>query len=571
LAVLKQTAIDEGWTFEVDFNSATQYSIDQLCGLKPPENWQENATYDPCLVKTVLPPSFDWRVLEGTTPIRDQGDCGSCWAFGTVGVLECAIKIIDGVDVDLSEQWLLSCNSDDWDCDGGWWAHDYHIAKTDPCDSSGAVYESEYGYQAMATSCSCPKQHPYYLESWSYIGSGTAIPSVNAMKQAIFDNGPIAVGVYADFAFRGYSTGVFNACAEVEEDEINHAVVIVGWNDSLGTEGAWIVKNSWGEDWGQDGYMLIEYNCSNIGYGACYVTYGGSVIFSGLPRVGWLPLDVTFTPITGFDVDTWTWEFGDGEVDNVEIPTHNYDNTGIFDVKVTIVDGKEIRDRTNYNYIVVLADTLRPSPASCPPGEQVEIVISANNSAPVNYIKIPIEFTGDFAPTLDSISTVGCRTDYFENVTLIHYDPFNKRYTVKVQASTTGTLPELEPGEGPVLKVYLTIPTTCMTGHTVTMSLDGYLTYIPSYYSMYYSSNIASLASSVIVTTPPFMAGDFNANNIVDISDLVYFVNYFFGGGPEPIPLESGDVDCTGEIDIADMTFMVNYMFNSGPAPNCPQ
>ena len=90
---------------------------------------------------TALPTSYNWCDNNGCTSVRNQGSCGSCWAFGTVGVLESAIRRIDGASRDLSEQYLVSCNSDGWDCDGGWWDHDYHqwkkpAAEPDAC----AVY-----------------------------------------------------------------------------------------------------------------------------------------------------------------------------------------------------------------------------------------------------------------------------------------------------------------------------------------------------------------------------------------------------------------------------------------------
>ena len=86
-----------------------------------PKNWWVNAKFDPCIPRDDLPDTFDWRDINGTdftTPIKDQGSCGSCWAFGTVAPLECNIKIKDGVEVNLSEQWLLNCNQDGWDCGG---------------------------------------------------------------------------------------------------------------------------------------------------------------------------------------------------------------------------------------------------------------------------------------------------------------------------------------------------------------------------------------------------------------------------------------------------------------------
>jgi len=268
----KQSEIEQ-WTYTVSNNSATKYSLDDLCGLIEPENWWIGARFDPCLPTRDLPESFDWRDVNGTdytTPIKNQGSCGSCWAFGTVGPLECNIKINDGLEVNLSEQWLVNCNLDGWGCDGGWWAHDYHQWKNDSCGDTGAVLEEHCPYTASDDTCACPYPHDYFINNWSYIGTGSGVPPVDSIKQAIYTYGPVSAALCVNNAFQSYSGGIFNgpSCTL-----INHAVTLVGWNDSQGSDGVWILRNSWGTDWGEDGYMRIEYGVSQIGYGACYVNY----------------------------------------------------------------------------------------------------------------------------------------------------------------------------------------------------------------------------------------------------------------------------------------------------------
>ena len=286
IASLQARAKVEGWTFTVGENPATTRSLRQLCGLVVPEDWWANERFDPCTPRRDLPVSFDWRDLNGCTSVKDQGNCGSCWAFATVGALECAVKIKDSLETDLSEQWLVSCNRNGWGCDGGYVAHEYHMWKTDPCDGTGAVLETEFPYVAAEAPCSCPYPHEYLIESWAYIGTGTGMPSVEAVKQAILDYGPVSVGVYADSAFQAYTGGVFNACQN--NSGINHAVVLVGWDDSQGTAGVWFLRNSWGPAWGEGGYMRIEYGCSQVGYGASYVDYPGYDPFEVLPHSGLL-------------------------------------------------------------------------------------------------------------------------------------------------------------------------------------------------------------------------------------------------------------------------------------------
>jgi len=277
IAALNARAAAEGWSFRVARNPATQRSIDELCGLKKPDNWRQGARFEALAVEpSLLPDHFDWRDVGGCTPVKNQGGCGSCWAFATVGPLECNILIRDGVEVDLSEQWLVSCNQDGWDCDGGWWAHDYLQWKTDPCGGTGAVLEADLPYVAGDVPCDCPYPHPYRIDSWAYVAAAqdgaAAIPPVDAIKQAIMTYGPVSCAVIVDEAFRAYDGGVFDAPWDAGAP-LNHAVVLVGWDDSQGTEGVWFLRNSWGAGWGESGYMRIEYGNRRVGDSACFVVY----------------------------------------------------------------------------------------------------------------------------------------------------------------------------------------------------------------------------------------------------------------------------------------------------------
>ncbi len=291
-----------GWS-EVNFDLTNVYSLGNLTG--QPEVWiafafisdqsityPEGAYVDDIVLRKVtgeppaptptptatttpdgnpsgLPAAFDWRDYGGVTSVKSQGSCGSCWAFATVGPLEANIKIEDGVEKNLSEQYLVSCNTDGWGCSGGWWAHDYHQWKKPPSESeAGAVLEAESPYVASDTSCGGPYSHPYQIDSWTYVGSSWGVPSVEDIKQAIYDHGPVSVAVCVNSDFQYYTSGVFTG---PECTDINHAVVLVGWNDA---DGAWILRNSWGSWWGESGYMRIAYGTSEVGYSANYVVYG---------------------------------------------------------------------------------------------------------------------------------------------------------------------------------------------------------------------------------------------------------------------------------------------------------
>ncbi len=262
----------EGFKFQVGYNPAMNYSLRELCTLTPPKDWQKVAQKAAMLgqrrveILDSLPSSWDWRAHNACTSVKNQGSCGGCWAFSTVGAFECAIKRVDGVETDLSEQFLISCNDKNYGCNGGWFLHDMHI---DP----GAVLESCFPYQASDVSCKSTCSHPYKLSSWSYVDPNNALPSVSAIKSAIYQYGPISAAVYATDAFQAYSGGVFDSSYTPSSDHpVNHAIMLVGWDDS---KGAWILRNSWGPGWGENGYMYIKYGALNVGYGANYVVYDG--------------------------------------------------------------------------------------------------------------------------------------------------------------------------------------------------------------------------------------------------------------------------------------------------------
>jgi C1A family cysteine protease len=262
----------KGATFTVGPSRATQRDLADLCGLVVPKNWDLGAPFKHLQADGVLPSTWNWCDEIACPPVRDQGTCGACWAFGTVGILETNLLIRDGTAEDLSEQYLVSCNTDGWSCNGGWWAHNYHQWKYSPPESeAGAVPEIEFPYVGWTAPCDGPYTHPWRIDDWGYIGNSTSIPSVSAIKQAIMDYGPVAVGIAVGSAFHAYSGGIFNTQEWVWP--VNHGVVLVGWDDNQGTNGVWFLRNSWGDDWGEDGYMRIEYGVDAVGYAANYVVY----------------------------------------------------------------------------------------------------------------------------------------------------------------------------------------------------------------------------------------------------------------------------------------------------------
>lgn len=223
-----------------------------------------------------LPRRFDWRD-HGVVPlVKDQGLCGSCWAFAAAAASEAAVALATAhAPPDYSEQYLVSCDVHSDGCDGGWAgaATDLHISRVpEGQDDAGPVLERDLPYQGVDGTCDRPLAHGSKLIRWSpLIDGGREIPPEAAVKAALLEHGPLFADICVDRAFHSYRQGVFNkderkACT----CSSNHQMLLVGWDDD---DKAWIAKNSWGEDWGEAGYVRIRHGVSNFPVGASYVVY----------------------------------------------------------------------------------------------------------------------------------------------------------------------------------------------------------------------------------------------------------------------------------------------------------
>jgi C1A family cysteine protease len=207
--------------------------------------------YDWSLLRTnlsALPSSVDWTTKGAVTPVKDQGQCGSCWSFSATGALEGAWFVSRKVLTNLSEQQLVDCSTAEGNqgCNGGLMDYAFQYAKV-----NGLTSESSYPYSATGPNACKASGLPVLVKATGF----TDVPtnSQTALMTAVVRQ-PVSVAIEADQnAFQFYSSGVLTkACGT----NLDHGVLLVGYGTQSGLD-YYKVKNSWGTTWGQGGYVLL--------------------------------------------------------------------------------------------------------------------------------------------------------------------------------------------------------------------------------------------------------------------------------------------------------------------------
>jgi len=196
-------------------------------------------TYEP------VPNGVDWRTSGAVSGVKNQGNCGSCWAFSTTGVLESATKLKRGSLPNYSEQQLVDCCGKKGfqctGCNGAWpeWALNY-------VNSVGIVSQSAYPYTAKEGACAVAGGEKILnsAKPWTMVPAG----NVAVLKTTVASS-PVSICIDAS-NWSAYKSGVFSNCGITN---LNHAVLAVGYDDA----GNWLVKNSWGTTWGVSGYITL--------------------------------------------------------------------------------------------------------------------------------------------------------------------------------------------------------------------------------------------------------------------------------------------------------------------------
>jgi len=217
---------------------------------------------------TNVPTSIDWRDFNAVTPVKDQGSCGACWSFSATGSVEGITAIKTGNLTSLSEQQLIDCSVGygNFGCGGGKVnnAFNYIIA------SKGLQTEEEYHYSASNGTCT-----ENLSEVISPISGYVSVPSKNNVQlKAAVAIQPVSANVQSNqSAFQFYKSGIIKSGCGTKLD---HAVLIVGYSSDANGIPYWIVKNSWGTDWGLAGYVNILRSSSTLDSGMCGIALSAS-------------------------------------------------------------------------------------------------------------------------------------------------------------------------------------------------------------------------------------------------------------------------------------------------------
>jgi cathepsin L len=209
------------------------------------------------LINTAAPKTMDWRSNGAVTPVKDQGQCGSCYSFSATGSLEGAHYQATNELLSLSEQQVVDCSASygDTGCDGGLMTNVFEYV----IKNGGICLESDYPYMARVGTCNTTCNKVAQISSYVALDKNETL-----LQNAVGTVGPVSIAVDASGdGWMHYSTGVYTApCGQ----DLDHGVLVVGYGtDSVSNKDYWVVKNSWGPSWGENGYIRLVRGINQCG------------------------------------------------------------------------------------------------------------------------------------------------------------------------------------------------------------------------------------------------------------------------------------------------------------------
>jgi len=253
---------------ERNAKGAEQHGVNQFADVCPEEfaraflGMKSNRTtavaHPTFVTKPTASQQIDWRTKGAVTPIKNQGNCGSCWSFSATGNMEGQWFLAGNTLVGLSEEELVQCSSSTGNegCNGGLmdWAFEWVTS------NGGIDSESDYPYTSGGGTTGTCVNSKLGNKVAKFSGHTDMPKSESSMATWVFSNGPLAIGVDA-ITWSSYTGGIMKNC---NGKQLDHGVLIVGFNQA-NSPPYWIVKNSWGTSWGENGYLRLEYGTDQCG------------------------------------------------------------------------------------------------------------------------------------------------------------------------------------------------------------------------------------------------------------------------------------------------------------------
>jgi len=271
MMIESHNALSLDWTMshnEYSHMSWEEFREQKLGWGSVPKNSEAESVFDDSQHVGALPESVDWRTKGAVSEVKNQGQCGSCWAFSTVGALEGAYFLSANSHnlTEFSEQQLVDCDKGygDQGCSGGLMDNAFKFIK----NNGGLCKEGDYAYVGHGENCmkKCDVVPDSAVKSWSDVRATTRSLAAALAKQ------PVAVAIEADqTGFQFYSGGVFTGDCGTNLD---HGVLAVGYGTEDGTD-YWLVKNSWGPTWGSEGFIKLVKGKNQAG-GQCGILESAS-------------------------------------------------------------------------------------------------------------------------------------------------------------------------------------------------------------------------------------------------------------------------------------------------------
>ena len=273
----KYTAGESSYFLSLNrFSDLTTKEKSVVFGAKRPAQPLEDLSLPPPAPLASIPDAVDWRSQGKVTPIKDQSQCGSCWAFSAVGAMESAQAIANnftwpqsGDNLGYSEMEVVACTPDCFGCQGGWPRSAYNFIS----GNGGIDSEADWSYFGAVDGCDAARRT---LELVANVKGYVNVTKGDetALQQAIAQQ-PVSIAVAAACDdFMNYGGGVLDSSCGDQESDIDHAIIAVGYNlkPSNGDKAYYIVKNSWGTGWGESGYVRMAVG-QNIDCITCEAIY----------------------------------------------------------------------------------------------------------------------------------------------------------------------------------------------------------------------------------------------------------------------------------------------------------